>query len=507
MRLTIRFVARMVFTCLLVVTVQRLEGQVPDNIVPGMSGAKISRSIFQAERDNAARLRPYSPIVEMYIQSLWPDSPAQMPLDDMYSLQKVRLSNFLAQDKGRWAELVGGSKGWSLLQDNGQRVKLDPLGFASLAFLDLKNFDSDTYRLAYIAPAKLGTVDCLMLSVLPMKVKGTMRFRGTIWVESRGFRIIRINGTFQAPRNSFAQRISHFHSDCWRVEIADGLWVPTYVFVDDSVPWKAKGSNGLAHLHIKARISLWGYGQGDSFQYARSGMLKDESDSPGELVGLEADRLIAPIGNVEQSLNAILGEVSRGTGFESSTSSCRLLLTAPLELFHVRDTIVLSRGLLEMIPDAATLKGLLLYELAHVNVDASVKMPFEYTQSLFTTFPSARFAGLGIPQNRESETKAAALLRGILEDNQYAPYLEKASMFLAQLRLIAPQIPNLTKSRFGPDLLEADLPVLDLHSTASFAQQSEKKATLTLRTRYFVDASTGELETINSQQSAKGSLF
>src|SRR6202040_3790682 len=45
---------------------------------------------------------------------------------------------------------------------------------------------------------------------------------------------------------------------------------------------------------------------------------------------------------------------------------CRVLLTAPLESFTIGHTIVVSRGLLDVLPDEASLAMVLAHELSHI---------------------------------------------------------------------------------------------------------------------------------------------
>ena len=43
---------------------------------------------------------------------------------------------------------------------------------------------------------------------------------------------------------------------------------------------------------------------------------------------------------------------------------CRVLLTAPMESFAIGHTIVVSRGLIDALPDEASLAAVLAHELA-----------------------------------------------------------------------------------------------------------------------------------------------
>jgi hypothetical protein len=124
----------------------------------------------------------YSPIVETYIQSLWPDTTAVIPPDDVYFLGKVDFRRYLTSADAE-EMLFGTSKSsWQILNDNGQRWALYPAGSVSMLFVDTQDFDADTYRLKYLKRATLGTVSCLIFAVTLVKANESGRFNGTIWV-------------------------------------------------------------------------------------------------------------------------------------------------------------------------------------------------------------------------------------------------------------------------------------------------------------------------------------
>jgi hypothetical protein len=145
---------------------QVVNDQIPDGLINGVCGIELSRRIFEAEREMMRRLMIYSPIVETYIQSLWPDTTAVIPPDDVYFLGKVDFRK----------------SSWQILNDNGQRWALYPAGSVSMLFVDTQDFDADTYRLKYLKRATLGTVSCLIFAVTLVKANESGRFNGTIWV-------------------------------------------------------------------------------------------------------------------------------------------------------------------------------------------------------------------------------------------------------------------------------------------------------------------------------------
>src|SRR4029079_18145370 len=82
---------------------------------------------------------------------------------------------------------------------------------------------------------------------------------------------------------------------------------------------------------------------------------------------LEAIGLLAPSGEADKVLETVLNSrvVTNKLNLERSLHA-RILLTSPLESFTVGRTIVLSRGLIDVLPDEASLATMLAHELSHV---------------------------------------------------------------------------------------------------------------------------------------------
>jgi Peptidase family M48 len=489
-----------------VCTSQHVNEQVPDRLIDGMLDVELSRRIFDNERDMMRRIRIYSPIVETYIQSLWPDTIAQMPLDDVYFLREVDFSRYLISEDYTQTMLFGSSKrSRQVLNDNGQRWGLYPEGFVSMLFVDQQAFDADTYQLKYLKRDTLGTVSCLLFAVTPLRKQEAGRFNGTVWIENVGFRIIRAEGTFQVRHVSLAQRLNVLrgvaplvlHFDCWREMIAPNLWVPAYVIVDDSLGWKAITGGGTTDVHYRGWTSVWGYSHLGSFQNRRLAFQDPASDLEQEITGLEKDSLVAPSGRIERSLNAIVEEMTAASHLKLPKVTCRVLETIPLEVFHVGNTILVSRGFLEMVPDESTLAVFLAHELAHVALDTATGKQFDYEQSVFQRAGGTEFLGLGIAHDQGQEANASALTCRVLNDSAYVSAIGRATGFVEQLTTMSPQIPNLTKARFGVGLIENGRAVHELPlSCGPNGQSVPHMLPLQLRGRYLVGTSTGELRLV-----------
>jgi len=77
--------------------------------------------------------------------------------------------------------------------------------------------------------------------------------------------------------------------------------------------------------------------------------------------------LLAPHGKVDKVLETVVSnlEVTNNLDFQPEVH-CRLLMTSTLESFTIGHTIVLSRGLVDVLPDEASLAAILAHELGHV---------------------------------------------------------------------------------------------------------------------------------------------
>src|SRR6202022_2248285 len=87
---------------------------------------------------------------------------------------------------------------------------------------------------------------------------------------------------------------------------------------------------------------------------------------------LQVAGLMAPDGEVDRILQTVVNNLMVTNSLDLAAVRCRVLLTAPLESFVMGRTIVVSRGLLDVLPDEATLAAVLAHELAHIVLRHSV---------------------------------------------------------------------------------------------------------------------------------------
>src|SRR5262249_45832786 len=138
---------------------------------------------------------------------------------------------------------------------------------------------------------------------------------------------------------------------------------------------------------------------------------------------------------------------------------CRVLLTTNLEIFSIGNTIVISRGLIDTVPDEAALAAI----LAHGIADAMLTKPY---QDQYGFSDIMRLSATQVVKHlsfKENPVEIAANNEKaieLLKKSPYAPKLSNAGLYLKQLQaeskglkhLIDPQLGN--EPQFVPQLLQ-----------------------------------------------------
>src|ERR1700736_1057454 len=336
------------------------------------------------EREHAlmAMLKTRPPLVETYLQNLRFDpqlGPA--PVQDHYFLGRMDLGenvdrrDYLSKDTSFESHLLGGFTRLFKFQ-------YKPLGFSWMIYAD-RDFNRHIYDFKYVQREFLGDVRCIVFDVSAKKGTGNGRFRGRIWVEDQDYNIVRLNGTYEPrPRNAY-----FFHLDSWRLNLIPGYWVPAYIYSEEGD--FSEGSKDK--MAFKAQTRLWGYDQQNRAQDSEltqvrvDSTVKDVSPASQDASPLQAQwqwqrqagdnviqrlqkaGLLAPEGDVDKVLETVVNNLLTTNNIElPGPVRTRVMLTLPLETFSVGGTIVVSRGLVDVLPDEASLAMVLSRELAHI---------------------------------------------------------------------------------------------------------------------------------------------
>jgi hypothetical protein len=131
------------------------------------------------------------------------------------------------------------------------------------------------------------------------------------------------------------------------------------------------------------------------------------------------------------------------------------MLTMPLETFTVGRTIVISRGLLDTLPDEASLAAMLAHELAHIALGQVIDTKFAFSDRLHfdddALLKKFRFVR---PPAEEDAANAQAV--AYLQKSPYSDKLRQPGLFLKALAAEADRLPNLIKPLFGSPFVQGN---------------------------------------------------
>jgi hypothetical protein len=470
----------------LVVVVSAIANDKPvynDSGFRGLTEPELIRRVFENEQKTIAQFAKREPILETYAQSLDPGTSPEATLDDIYFLGKVSLNpdSFRPGRTQRFA--FGASEESRLVRVNtGEHWPLHPDAEVTMLFVDVTDFNSDRYELKIGPLETLGSTPCLRIAVSPRDLKTPGRFVGDIWVETSGFHIVRIRGT-STPRKlnglehyfniyGISPMPIFFHFDSYRQEVMPGVWLPSYTYFDEERLWNAERVKFSTSFRFRGIASVWGY-QSDPQATAER---RDETDA---LEQLKASGLVGSPGQVEQWLTGLIREI-QSTPLAPAIG-CRVLLTMPVELFSVGNTVVVSRGLLNLVPDKAILVVLLAREIAHISLQQSrprAKLKYQ----IFDARRAADFPGLGIFYTPAEQAAAQARAAQLLHETEYASALPLADQFLSLLSMYSAHIPHLLRPSFGGALFDKNQVMPQIRSS--------QPPQLQLRADYAIDAAT-----------------
>jgi len=433
--------------------------------------AEVLDKIVAQERAEMESLRQYSPLVETYIQIRHPDKHAGVaPSGDKYFLGRAALAKGvelepLAHDtRTRHNRLLGSVT-------NFFSMEFLPRGFLQMIYLDMNGFDRTHYKFSYVRREFLGEVRCLVFDVDPRTKAEKGRFIGRIWVEDQGFHIVRFNGTY----NGSSIFSYYFSFDSWRQNAGKNEWLPALIFCDEG-----NVENPVAKSQItsafRAQTRLWGYARGNVQEEQEltrvlvEGPAKDQTENATDYSPLQADRLwtrqaednviaslerlglMGPYGEVDKTLELVVSNLLVTNGLDIQPQvRCRVLMTSTFESYAMGHTIVLSRGLLDVLPDEGSLAALLAHELGHIVLGHRMNTQFAFFDRLRF---DERYTFRHFAFSRPTEEELAANQKGseLLMKSPYKDQLTTAQLFLQALHNRSKEIPNLISPHLGDNM-------------------------------------------------------
>ena len=433
---------------------------------PGMEQV-VDRAI-ERERALMEMLKTRTPLIETYLQDLKFDPrEGAIPIDDHYFFGRMEMGDavdrqdYLPRQFGFKKSLLGGF-------DRLYKIQYDPLGFSWMIFVDRNNFDRETYNFKFAHREFLGDVRCLVFEVTPKKDAGNRRFRGRIWIEDQDYNIVRLNGIYgPEPHNRY-----FFHMDSWRANLVAGYWVPAYIYSEEG-----DSSQGAKNeIAFKAQTRLWGYdrpragSEGDHTDIevdSPDSAIKDESPTAQDpspqlaqrlflrqaeqnvIERLQNAGLLSPPSDLDKVLETVANNLVVSNNLDLQLPvHVRVMLTSPLETFNVGNTIIVSRGLIDVLPDEASLAAVLAHELGHIVLGHTVGSKFAFSDRMLFSDEST-YRNFGFRHVPEEEAAADTKALELLQHSPYRANLATAGLFLRELGKLGTAVSALTTPHLG----------------------------------------------------------
>ena len=507
---------------------QANDQRVPTAQAPSRAGQVKADDIIdrmsRAERAVLERLRTSHPFMEVYIQDVAPDEArGWVPIDDNYFLGQLQF------DEGPTLRPFGQREERGVML----RILSNPPSvgdaFAAMVTPDWRVLDRKRYEFTYVRREFLGESRCFVFDVRPLR-DGKEGFVGRIWIEDRDYNLVRFNGASRGSEETMSgllKRRLSFHMDGWRVNAAPGVWVPSYIYSEEtdlnSASSSKSSSKSKRQARFKSQTRIWGY---QAQNADRTGSLTtiridepnvadttegaaqlspvlsqrrwEQEAEANVLERLEAIGLLAPVGEADKVLETVLNNlvVTNKLNFQRPLHS-RILLTSPFESFTVGHTIVLSRGLIDVLPDEASLATMLAHELSHVALGHQlIDTKFSFADRLMVP-DGVLLEALRFRRTPKEEAAADEKVIELLGKSPYRDKLADAGLFLRTLSDQAKQLPRLIQPHIG-DYMAANgqmTRLADLMKQAPplMPDNLEQIAALQLGARLVVDAWSGRV--------------
>ncbi len=445
--------------------------------------ALIEKSIAR-EKATVKQIQQRAPIVQTYIQNMLPDPKLYaVPTSDQYILSRVdfgkgftakgyeeRASSSHGMFKGSFKAIAGLTQAFHFSRE------YQSTGFMDMMFIDPIGFDQQHYDFAYARREFLGSVRTVVFDVHPKAdVKGAGRFFGRIWVEDQDGNIVRFNGTYTGSKGSEGGGGSqYFHFDSWRNNLQPDVWLPVAIYVEESTLTGARKNEGF-----RAQTHFWGYSlklpshesDSESIQVENA---TDQSGNSQDVSPLQAQRewvtqaeqnvldrlvqagLLAPPSDFDKVLETVTNNIIIGNKLIlPGDIHCRVLLTSPLESLAVGNTILLSKGLVDVLPYEEDLAAVISFQLAHIALGHHIDTRYAFNDRLL--FPDeATFQRIKMNHTQSDDGEAAKKAVELLNGSVYHDKLPNAGLFFAQLTERAKLLPALVTPRLGDSLLQED---------------------------------------------------
>lgn len=471
--------------------------------------------VIEREHKFVVTMKEMHPLAETYIQDFH-QGPGQeiTPVDDHYFLGRISLNDTLRETlfRKQHAEFHPSDPFTAVFSE-----KLSPQGFAQMVLLD-EDLQKSNYQFNLVRREFLGEVRCIVIDLQPRDIAHKGLFTGRIWVEDRSFNIVRFNGTYSGS----SKYKYYLHFDSWRFNLQSDVWLPSYTYVEET---GTEAGSPLSHgLLLKAQVRLWAYdpeqmNHRDEFTQIKVESSVDDRSMEEDYGPLKAQRmwermaednavdhlqkigLLAPAGDVDKVLQTVVNNIIVGNKLDIEPEvRCRVLLTAPLESFTIGHMIVVSRGLLDALPDEASLAAILAREIGHITLGHRVDTKFAFNDRFF--FPDTEtFRRLDLERSAADEQAADNKAMELLANSTYKDKLSGAGLFFRALHDRSLALTNLIRPQLGNRMADGHHPPMAqiLNSAPSLeSRRIDQIAALPIGSRIKLDPWSNQIAMMNA---------
>ncbi len=449
----------------------------PIPLTPEQS-ALIEKAIAQ-EKITVKQIEKSTPLVQTYIQNMRPDPKLYaVPMSDEYSIARVDFGKTFSANEYDSRKASGRSFFKGSLKYLGDLTKsfhitYSATGFMDMMFIDPVGFDQQHYIFTYVRRDFLGTVRTMVFDVRPKpEVKGAGRFFGRIWVEDQDGHVVRFNGSYTGTKDD---EVAHYyHFDSWRTNVQPDAWLPSAIYVEESQLEGSKKTFGF-----RAQTYLWGYSlklpqresDNESVQVENA---QDQSGQSQDVSPLEAQRqwvsqaennvldrltqagLLAPPSDFDKVLETVTNNIVIGNKLVLPDDiHCRVMLTTPLESLAIGNTVLISKGLVDVLPSEEDLAAVLSFQLAHIVLGHHIDTRYAFNDRLL--FPDeATFQRITMNHSTLDNEAAAKKAVELFNNSVYKDKAASVGLFFQQLQTRQKALTYLLTPRLGDSLLKAD---------------------------------------------------
>jgi len=307
--------------------------------------------------------------------------------------------------------------------------------------------------------------------------------------------------------------------------MGNGEWLPAYVYTEESGMSYLMGAR---KLRFKGQTRLWAYNVGKANAQneltsliVESNQVNDTVDEADAISPVRSQRawerdaedniihrlqkagLMAPDGEVNKVVETVATNIQITNNLDIQPEvRARVLLTSPLESFTIGNTIVLSRGLIDVLPDEASLAMIVAHELAHIALGHQIDTKYAFNDRLLFDDPDA-FRKIQLKRDEKEEIEADKKAAELLKNSPYKDKLGNAGLFLKAVDDRAGQLPNLLLPHIGNTMVKGSQVqrMVDLKQAAPKLEQQkiDQIAALPLGGRVRIDPWNNNIELLKAK--------